>query len=88
MIDFTKIAIEKDPAILDGNIDMAIFTFEFKKESREVKSLYCSYAHEYSLQCAAKDIGMYRKKAPQIIKIKIKYLQNYGTANERNEARD
>jgi hypothetical protein len=88
MIDLTKIRIEKDPFIYDGNIDMVDYIFEFRKESKSIKTLYCSYEHNYSIQSAARELGLFKRKAPEIKSIKIKFIKNYGRANERNHDRD
>jgi hypothetical protein len=88
MIDLTKIRIEKDPFIYDGNIDMVSITFELKKDSKSIKTIYCSYEHDYSIQSAARELGFFKNKEPEIKSIKIKFIKNYGRANERNHNRD
>ena len=78
------ITIIKDPAIEDGKICMVSFTFILATTTKEIKSLYCSYEHNYSIRSVARDLGFFKRKAPNIKKIQIKFIKNYGQANQRN----
>mgnify|MGYP001139435284 CR=1 FL=1 len=84
MNDYKNIPTEIDDRIQDGAIDMCLFTFHLATKTEEIKTLYCTYEHEYAIRSAARDLGFFKRKAPKIKKIEIKYLKNYGQANERN----
>ena len=87
MIDFKNIPTTIDEGIQDGAIDMCIITFYMATTTNEIKTLYCTYEHEYSLKSAARKLGFYKRKQPTINKVEIKFLKNHGQANERNHDR-
>lgn len=83
-MNLNEINIIKDPAIEDGKMCMVNFIFTLATTTKEKKSLYCSYEHEYSIRSVARDLGFFSRKAPVIKKIQIKFIKNYGQANQRN----
>lgn len=87
MNDFKNIPATIDDQIQDGAIDMCEITFHLASTTKKVKSLYCTYEHEYSLRSAARQMGFFKRKQPLIKKIEIKFLKNHGQANQRNHDR-
>lgn len=84
MSEFKNIPFIIDDQIKDGMIVMAKFIFHLATTTKSIETLYCNYEHDYSIKSAARDLGFYKRKAPTVKKIEVKFIKQHGYANPRD----